>query len=199
MGPRYCAPEAAPGELFAGDTATQKSEQLLCDLRGFVRRWRHSDPDVSRLRSKRAPPPRVRVEKLQIFSVAQTCAALRRQRAIAVPSGYKRLVLETTALCSPNPYIGWRRCRTERSPTLPGVRLVGVRCHDLRHSAGRPSCSAPSPADPGVSLSPYFAIVARMTAKLMMNPVKAMNLDTSERSGHMVLPPRFSKQILSVD
>jgi len=37
------APEAAPGELFAGDAATPKSEQLPSDLRGFFRRWRHSD------------------------------------------------------------------------------------------------------------------------------------------------------------
>ena len=37
------APEAAPGELFAGDAATLKSEQLPSDLRGFFRRWRHSD------------------------------------------------------------------------------------------------------------------------------------------------------------
>lgn len=49
---------------------------------------------------------------------------------------------------------------------------------------------------PGVSvfrrrLPPYFAIVARMTAKLKMNPVKAVNLDRSERSGHMLLPPGF--------
>jgi hypothetical protein len=28
-------------------------------------------------------------------------------------------------------------------------------------------------------LPPYFAIVARMTAKLRMNPVNAMNLDRS--------------------
>jgi hypothetical protein len=35
-------PEAAPGELFAGDAATLKSEQLLSDLRGFFRRWRHA-------------------------------------------------------------------------------------------------------------------------------------------------------------
>jgi hypothetical protein len=45
MGPLLTTmtPEAAPGELFAGDTATLKSEQLPSDLRGFFRRWRHSD------------------------------------------------------------------------------------------------------------------------------------------------------------
>jgi hypothetical protein len=44
MGPLLTtiAPEAAPGELFAGDAATLKSEQLPSDLRGFFRRWRHS-------------------------------------------------------------------------------------------------------------------------------------------------------------
>ena len=32
---------------------------------------------------------------------------------------------------------------------------------------------------PPMFLPPYFAIVARMTAKLKMNPVNAMNLDMS--------------------
>src|SRR5579863_7525304 len=45
MGPclTTAPPETAPGELFAGDAATLKSEQLLSDLRGFFRRWRHSN------------------------------------------------------------------------------------------------------------------------------------------------------------
>ena len=45
MGPLLTTmiPEAAPGELFAGDAATLKSEQLPSDPRGFFRRWRHSD------------------------------------------------------------------------------------------------------------------------------------------------------------
>jgi hypothetical protein len=45
MGPLLTtlAPEAAPGELFAGNAATLKSEQLPSDLRGFFRRWRHAD------------------------------------------------------------------------------------------------------------------------------------------------------------
>jgi hypothetical protein len=68
------APEAAPGELFAGDAATLKSEQLPSDLRGFFRRWRHSEPPifvcrqtrVSRL-PHRSPPPGGRAETLQIF------------------------------------------------------------------------------------------------------------------------------------
>jgi hypothetical protein len=67
-------PEAAPGELFAGDAATLKSEQLPSDLRGFFRRWRHSDLQfsyadkrgVSRL-PHRSPPPGGSAETLQIF------------------------------------------------------------------------------------------------------------------------------------
>jgi hypothetical protein len=48
MGPclTTAAPEAAPGELFAGYAATLKSEQLLSDLRVFFRRWRHSGPPI---------------------------------------------------------------------------------------------------------------------------------------------------------
>src|SRR4029077_15810159 len=37
----------------------------------------------------------------------------------------------------------------------------------------------------------YYAIVARMTAKLKMNPVNAMNLDSSYRSGPMSFPPKL--------
>jgi len=108
------APEAAPGELFAGDAATLKSEQLPSDLRGFFRRWRHSDlqswqttSSASDRRDLNACPLREgRVDKLQSFSVALTCVVLRRRRAIAAPSGYKVLAPEANALCSPNPCIG---------------------------------------------------------------------------------------------
>jgi hypothetical protein len=158
---RLLTPEAAPGELFAGYAATLKSEQLPSGLRGFVRRWRHSDLQVwqadklgiSPPRSQRASPSGDRVEKLQSFSVARTCVVLRRRRAIAAPSGYKVPAPETNELCSPNPCIGWRRCRTERSPRLREFRLVGERFHDLRHSAGRRPLFCPFLADtPPVSI-----------------------------------------------
>jgi hypothetical protein len=116
MGPLLTtiAPEAAPGELFAGDAATLKSEQLPSGLRGFIRRWRHSDLQsrhadklaISPALSQRPPPPGGGVEKLQSFSVARTCVVLRRLRAIAAPSEYKVLAPEANALCLPNPCIG---------------------------------------------------------------------------------------------
>jgi hypothetical protein len=61
---------------------------------------------------------------------------------------------------------------------------VEARFHDLRHSAGRRSCSALSLADtpggvPADIGPPYFAIVARTTAQLKMKPVIITNLDTS--------------------
>jgi hypothetical protein len=48
-------PEAAPGELFAGDAPYAKSEQLPSDLRGFFRRWRHSDLHFEKLTTRRQP------------------------------------------------------------------------------------------------------------------------------------------------
>ena len=57
MGPLLTTltPEAAPGELFAGDAATLKSEQLPSDLRGFFRRWRHSDLHFEKLKTRHQP------------------------------------------------------------------------------------------------------------------------------------------------
>ncbi len=57
MGPLLTTmtPEAAPGELFAGGAATLKSEQLPSDLRGFFRRWRHSDLHFEKMTTRRQP------------------------------------------------------------------------------------------------------------------------------------------------
>jgi hypothetical protein len=57
MGPPLTTvtPEAARGELFAGDPATLNSEQLPSDLRGFFRRWRHSDLHFEKLTTGHQP------------------------------------------------------------------------------------------------------------------------------------------------
>src|SRR4029079_3773883 len=72
----------------------------------------------------------------------------------------------------------------------------------LSQSTGYRSCSAPTLAYSTGGFASgrcYLAMVARMTAKLIMNPVIIMNLDRARRSCPMMFPPLLRSGLSSVD
>jgi hypothetical protein len=63
---------------------------------------------------------------------------------------------------------------------------------DVTHVSDPSLADAPAVLRSADAYPPYFAIVARITAKLKMKPVTIMNLDRSERSGRTFASEAFS-------
>jgi hypothetical protein len=101
MGPLLttAAPEAAPGELFAGYAATLKSEQLPSDLRGFFRRWRHSGPPIFVSRQARCQPAALNARLLRGAALRRSSFCKLRERVQSC-AGSEPLECHSAIKCS---------------------------------------------------------------------------------------------------
>jgi hypothetical protein len=116
MGPRLTttAPEAAPGELFAGDAATLKSEHYPAIFAAFFVGGVIQTSDFRKQTSSASAGCDLNARLIRgsalrapdFFSCANVVCSLALAASHCRAIWHKGLSPEATALCLPNPYIG---------------------------------------------------------------------------------------------